>query len=50
MRTWLAALVRRRGGRLLSAALGVAVALALLATLGAFLATLILVSRLLVGG
>src|SRR5690348_5891638 len=38
IRIWLAGLVRRRGGRLASAAGGVAVAVALLASLGAFLA------------
>jgi putative ABC transport system permease protein len=37
-RTWLAGLLRRRGLRLVAAAAGVAVAVALLASLGAFLA------------
>jgi putative ABC transport system permease protein len=38
MRTWFAAVVRHRTGRLLAAAAGVALAVALLATLGGFLA------------
>lgn len=39
IRLWLGGLVRRRAGRLGAAAVGVAVAVALLASLGAFLAT-----------
>ena len=38
IRIWLPALVRRQPGRLLGAATGVAIAVALLASLGAFLA------------
>ena len=38
-RLWLAGLWRRRAGRLAAAAAGIAVAVALLATLGSFLAT-----------
>ncbi|TKA06671.1 FtsX-like permease family protein [Actinacidiphila oryziradicis] len=39
IRIWLAGLLRRRGGRLFGAALGVATAVALLATLGSFLSS-----------
>ncbi len=37
--TWVAGLVRRRGGRLLSVSFGIAVAVALIASLGTFLTT-----------
>ncbi len=37
--TWVVGLLRRRGGRLLSVSLGIAVAVALIASLGTFLTT-----------
>ena len=37
MTTWIAGLVRRRGGRLVATALGVSLAVALIAALGTFL-------------